>query len=374
MILPRTVTATPDPTVGHTYYRTSFAHFCTSSPTALHTQGGYSFKYVELVSAHTKRRNRMTAQPDSAPQIVELPIAQLKLRQEYQVRMSTDQDTCQLYRDNMLDGAEFPPLEAVKISGTDDIYLVDGRHRHQALLMLGKSTAMVKLSEGSKSYALYRACVANAHHPRQMNIADKKNAVEMLLLDPEFNDPDVWSDRRLALAVGVSHTLVGKLRELLYPAIHQEREAAREARRQEQEASVPARPSLSFLDHAEAPAGLPEPIEVGPRVNRDWRQNRPARLRMAAGGGHSNGMRPARVATLPPAQAAPFPNHNAVPELPIGSAITRRLKGHKIFLAWRELDEEGRASLLDLDDVPDDVLALAYQSIGEEIRRRLARA
>jgi hypothetical protein len=103
--------------------------------------------------------------PTTTPQCV--PITQLRLHDDFQVRVQTDRSTAELYRDLMLEGVALPPLEVVDIDGKNQLYLVDGRHPREALLMIGEKAAMCVVTVSTRAYATLRACSANAHHPKQ---------------------------------------------------------------------------------------------------------------------------------------------------------------------------------------------------------------
>jgi hypothetical protein len=312
--------------------------------------------------------------PMTTPQCV--PIAQLRLHDDFQVRVQTDRPTAELYRDLMLEGVTFPPLEVVDIDGKNQLYLVDGRHRREALLMIGKKTAMCVVTVGTRAYATLRACAANAHHPKQMGSADKRRAVQRFLCEPEFNDPEVWSDRRVGEVLGVGHVFVGKIREELYPDIREARSSAREQKKLEREVEV-NRPNIrTTLDKADLPPNLPPPVPTS--VRPVWRNQGASRVGSRRPSAHAaptvarhplSDHRAAEQMSALPSDGA----YSALTSLPTGAALQARLKARNIQISWQEHGETRTASLSDLSKVPDDVVKYLIQCLQEELAKRLRR-
>jgi hypothetical protein len=60
--------------------------------------------------------------------------------------------------------------------------------------------------------------------------------------------------------------------------------------------------------------------------------------------------------------------------LPVDAAVEARIKAREIKISWREQGQIKTASLDDLSEVPDDVLATLYQALTEELARRTRQA
>jgi ParB-like nuclease domain len=242
-------------------------------------QGTNSFESIGHIDQAAKQGGIAMSDKDAI--FMELPIKQVVLVTRLRVRMRIDDDTCKAYAALMAEGASFSPLKVVRLP--DNTYvLADGWHRLEAYRLNGQTEVSCEIIEGDFSKAILIACTANATHPRHLRNEDKRQAVEMLLMDPEYNDPDVWSDRAIARNLGVSHVFVGNIRERMYPAIGEERSRAREQKRLERETEIARRSQErnSILDHDDVPAGFP-PFVL---VKRKSRNGFPGDQRRGRGG------------------------------------------------------------------------------------------
>jgi ParB-like chromosome segregation protein Spo0J len=100
-----------------------------------------------------------------------------------------------------------PPV-TVFFDGSDH-WLADGFHRVEAANQSGAKRIPADIRQGTRRDAILYACGANAAHGLRRTNADKRRAVEVLLRDEEWSQ---WTDRKIATAVGVSHTFVAELR------------------------------------------------------------------------------------------------------------------------------------------------------------------
>lgn len=116
------------------------------------------------------------------------------------------------YREAMGEGAVFPPL--VVFHDGASYWLADGFHRLQAAKELDRTEIAVELHQGSQRDAILYSCGANAQHGLARSNEDKRRAVDRLLTDPEWGR---WSDHEIARRAAVTHRMVGRRREELFP-------------------------------------------------------------------------------------------------------------------------------------------------------------
>lgn len=117
-------------------------------------------------------------------------------------------------------GGEWPFRDPVSVVRDSDgaLWLYDGFHRLAAwggyygdAALLSVPAVPVVAVEGDKRLAVLLAAGANIHGVARSD-ADKRKAVDTLLLDPEWG---VWSDGEIARRCGVSRPFVTKRREIL---------------------------------------------------------------------------------------------------------------------------------------------------------------
>ena len=136
-----------------------------------------------------------------------LPVSQIRRDGGTQVRIAQNQFTIDEYAEKMVAGAIFPPV-VVFFDGSE-YWLADGFHRINAAIQAGIEHINVDIKEGDKRDALLYAVGANSSHGLRRTNEDKRNAVLLLLNDPEWVE---WSDREIAKACCVDHKFVGKIR------------------------------------------------------------------------------------------------------------------------------------------------------------------
>jgi hypothetical protein len=85
-------------------------------------------------------------------------------------------------------------------------------HRIIAAEELGLVEITADVREGTRRDAILYAVGANAAHGLKRTNRDKRNAVMLLLRDPEWS---AWADREIARICAVTHPFVGKLRSSL---------------------------------------------------------------------------------------------------------------------------------------------------------------
>lgn len=139
--------------------------------------------------------------------VTRLPLSHIRTDGGTQLRAACSEATVAEYAEALGAGVVFPPVIAFQ-DGTD-IWLADGFHRHAAHVAAGMADIAVDLRTGDRRAAILFAAGANADHGLRRTQEDKRNAVLMLLRDPEWRD---WSDRAIADQVKVSHPTVARIR------------------------------------------------------------------------------------------------------------------------------------------------------------------
>ena len=104
-----------------------------------------------------------------------------------QVRKKLDKNSIDEYTEAMSNGAQFPALVVFAEKDSDRYILADGFHRHHAYVNSGATECKVEVHEGGLHEALMWALSANDEHGLRRSNADKRNAVELALKDPEIS-------------------------------------------------------------------------------------------------------------------------------------------------------------------------------------------
>jgi len=115
--------------------------------------------------------------------------------------------TVQRYSELMAEGVEFPPV--IVFDDGDKLHLADGFQRVHAAMKAGFTEIEADVRNGNQRDALLFSTSANAAHGLQPTNADKRKAVMVLLVDPEWS---AWSDRQIARHIGVGNKLVSTVR------------------------------------------------------------------------------------------------------------------------------------------------------------------
>lgn len=139
--------------------------------------------------------------------ITMIKISDLILSEEVQSRVSLDENVINEYAEAMKNGDEFPPIDVYKDG--DDNYVADGFHRVKGAIKAGLTEFKAKIKEGTIRDAILHSVSANSTHGLRRTNLDKRNAVEKLLVDPEWQ---LWSDRKIADKCAVSPSTVAKVR------------------------------------------------------------------------------------------------------------------------------------------------------------------
>jgi len=127
-----------------------------------------------------------------------------------QVRKKLDRAVINQYTDDLKHGAVFPPIVAWAENGSERKIVSDGHHRIRAHVNAGLDEIEVDVRVGGMHKALLHALGANDTHGLRRNRADKRNAVELALKDPEISQ---LTQREIGAICGVVHQTVANIRD-----------------------------------------------------------------------------------------------------------------------------------------------------------------
>jgi uncharacterized ParB-like nuclease family protein len=166
------------------------------------------------MDAATSTEDVAPAKPAKPPKPTKLALDFLTLDPAIQMRAEVDAAVVDEYAEKVAAGVELPPVVVFcDESGSPTRYwLADGFQRVEAHKRAKRTGILCEVRKGTRRDAILFACSANSTHGRPRTIADKKRAVQTLLLDPEWTKK---SDRWIADVARVSHVFVGKLRGLV---------------------------------------------------------------------------------------------------------------------------------------------------------------
>jgi ParB-like chromosome segregation protein Spo0J len=137
--------------------------------------------------------------------IREIPLHELVLDPNLNLRDRLDQDTVERYMDAW---NRMPPVTVFEVDG--QLLLADGFHRHAAAVTLGRRTLPAEVRPGTMDEALDYVSGANLHHGLPLTRAERRRAIELKLrLHHER------SDRHLAEELLVGRELIAKVRRQL---------------------------------------------------------------------------------------------------------------------------------------------------------------
>lgn len=132
----------------------------------------------------TKKKKRKAK---AKPKIITLATDNILASAATQVRKKLDKDTIDQYTEALGNGAQFPAMVVFAEKDSDRYILADGFHRHHAYVNAEIGIVEVEVHEGGLHEALLWALQANDEHGLRRTNADKRNAVEMALKDPEIS-------------------------------------------------------------------------------------------------------------------------------------------------------------------------------------------
>ncbi len=119
-------------------------------------------------------------------------------------------------RDRMVDKNGFPFAPVVVYYDGEDHWIVDGFHRLNAAKERGLERVEANVLQGTLRDARLHSYGVNADHGKRRTNEDKIRAVDAMLRDEEWVG---WSNRKIAKACRVSHTMVNDRRTLLERAL-----------------------------------------------------------------------------------------------------------------------------------------------------------
>jgi hypothetical protein len=135
----------------------------------------------------TKKKPSKKKRAKAKPKIITLSTDNILASAATQVRKKLDKDTIDQYTEALGNGAQFPPMVVFAEVDSDRYILADGFHRHHAYVNAEIGIVEVEVHEGGLHEALLWALQANDEHGLRRTNADKRNAVEMALKDPEIS-------------------------------------------------------------------------------------------------------------------------------------------------------------------------------------------
>lgn len=141
------------------------------------------------------------------PEVVVLPIKALKLSGGTQPRTVIDETVVAEYAEEMLGGAQFPPIDVFH-DGTH-YWPSDGFHRIRASVKAGRDSISARVFSGSRRDAALASFAANTTHGLRRSIADKRRAVTRILEDQQWT---FLSDSEIARHCCVSPKFVSAMR------------------------------------------------------------------------------------------------------------------------------------------------------------------
>lgn len=185
------------------------------------------------MSKRLPKRRTQTASATNRSELVDMlsnieeKLLSLELLREdggTQPRERLDEETCQEYVERMRlgedaqrrervldpDGQAWPAL-TVFFDGSD-YWLADGFHRANSARELGIASFQARIHQGTQRDAILHSLGVNATHGKRRTNADKRRAVERVMVDDEWSK---FSDNKIAKLCKVSQPFVSKVRKEL---------------------------------------------------------------------------------------------------------------------------------------------------------------
>lgn len=142
----------------------------------------------------------------------ELNIGEIRTDGGTQPRANIDPDLVEEYAELIQNKVTLPPV--VVFYDGEGYWLADGFHRYHAHTKVGLKVIVCDVRMGTVREAVLYSVGANETHGKRRSIDDKRRAVKRLLQDEEWCK---WSDYEIGRRCRVSHTFVGKMRQLTPP-------------------------------------------------------------------------------------------------------------------------------------------------------------
>ncbi len=143
-----------------------------------------------------------------------IPLNRIERDLGTQVRVRICPETVERYREVIKRKKKLPPILVFFDEAADKYWPADGWHRMLAHEEAKKQEIEVEMRFGTQRDALLHALQANEEHGLPRSNEDRRNAVRMLLEDPEWKDLTVTAQAKLA---NVSRDLVYTVRKEMFP-------------------------------------------------------------------------------------------------------------------------------------------------------------
>lgn len=141
---------------------------------------------------------------------MKLQISKIRLDGDTQPRVSMNEEVIAEYTEKVMNGKVFPPV-TVFHDGTN-YWLADGFHRVLSHKRAAALEVEADVREGTLRDALLFSVGANDENGLRRTNEDKRRAVMILLLDPEWSE---WSDSEIARRANVSNATVHRIKKSL---------------------------------------------------------------------------------------------------------------------------------------------------------------
>jgi hypothetical protein len=177
------------------------------------------------------RKNSIQQNTSGDPSVAEkasrwdtIKIADIAVRDDWQVRAKIDLTTVSRYRAIYKNGGSLPPIEVAMVEGA--FRLVDGWHRLEALQRLGHDSAEANITQMSMSEARWAAASANLAHGLPLRPKEVRNVFSAYITARRHYRPNgrLKSYREIAdeLNGAVSYRTLNRWMEKDHPKIAKE--------------------------------------------------------------------------------------------------------------------------------------------------------
>lgn len=119
---------------------------------------------------------------------MKIAVDELECTAATQIRVKLDKNMIDQYCEDLKAGADFPAIVAFCEKGSSRKIVSDGHHRVYAHVHAGLEEIEVDLREGGMHEALIHALGGNSEHGLRRTSADKRNAVDIALKDPQISE------------------------------------------------------------------------------------------------------------------------------------------------------------------------------------------
>jgi hypothetical protein len=142
--------------------------------------------------------------------IEKILLTNIRLDGGTQPRKELDDSLVQHYKERLLEGDQFPPIE-IYFDGKS-YWPSDGFHRFHAHKQSGYKDIAATINKGTKRDAWLASLQANSKHGKPRTPEERRHVVQLALEDIELGD---MSDTQIAVICDVSNNTVGRVRKAL---------------------------------------------------------------------------------------------------------------------------------------------------------------